>query len=119
MNVPRTSTLFRIDGMTDTIAASIRGMISGELYPAEESDAADRWRGQCFHEPDHLSLVLCAINDLLDCHGVECVPYADDSSFLRGPRFSYCNTGDSYATTVCYDHGRGRFVVCGWADLAS
>ena len=113
----RLSTLQRIEGLTDEKAQLIRDIISDEVDPCEVSEAADRWERWCFHRPSDLALQLCAIDDVLGTHGVECIDYRDGRDTWNGPRFSYCNTGDSYAATVCYDHGRGRWVVCGWADL--
>lgn len=119
MNVPNAATLRRIDGITDFAVDTIRGMIAGKYNPFEVSGDVRRWCGQCYHTPDRHSQLMVAINELLDCHGVESIDYQGDraNDFSGTPRFAYCNTGDSYAATVCYSYARDRFIVCGWADL--
>jgi len=36
----------------------------------------------------------------------------------KGERIEYCNTGESYALTLVYHSGRGRYLVASWGDLA-
>ncbi len=116
MNVPNRKTLERIEGITEYQIDMIRAMISGKYDPCEVSDACDRWVSACYGTPGDISQILRAADDLLNTHGVEHIGYADDRVYNH-TRFSYCNTGASYAATLCYDYGRGRWVVAGLDDL--
>lgn len=59
---------------------------------------------------------------ILNTHGVESIefpgePFYTDEGMRFCGRYSYCNTGDTYAVTVIRDHKRGTWLVCSWGDL--
>lgn len=59
---------------------------------------------------------------LLDTCGIESVnpegaPSYTDEGIRLCPPFSYCNAGDTYATTLARDHQAGAWVVACWGDL--
>ena len=67
------------------------------------------------HYVEHYSLIelkLWGINHVLQTHGVESI----QGDSYRYPDFSYCNTGETYASTVCYDYTRDKFIVTSYAD---
>jgi hypothetical protein len=56
-----------------------------------------------------LHLQLWTIDRLLDCHGLEMIGSTSDG-------LEYCNTGDTYMSTVGYDYKKGKFVVTSYGD---
>lgn len=52
------------------------------------------------------------IDEILGTHGVEYIPAGHNA---KSPGINYCNTGDSYGTTVLLV--RGKFRVGSWADI--
>jgi len=55
---------------------------------------------------------MVAIDIALDTCGVEVLRDEDD----RDVWLSYCNTGDSYGTTIVFDHENETFRISSWAD---
>ncbi len=61
---------------------------------------------------------------LSENHGLEYIaptngngePTSSPSEFSGG--LEYSNTGDTYATTLIYDRGRGTMRLCSWGDIA-
>lgn len=52
------------------------------------------------------------IDSILGTHGVEHIPAGHNS---KSPAITYCNTGDTYGTTVMLINGRFR-IGC-WGDI--
>jgi methylthioribose-1-phosphate isomerase len=52
------------------------------------------------------------INKTLGTHGIEYIPRGHNA---RSPAITYCNTGDSYGTTVLLV--RGSYRIGAWADI--
>lgn len=52
------------------------------------------------------------IDEILGTHGVE---YISQGRNAKSPAITYCNTGDTYGTTILYVNGRYR-VGC-WGDI--
>ena len=73
--------------------------VLNELHHAARARTAE-----CYNRPSLTDLRLTVIDSLLETYGVE----GDDN-------LEWCNTGDTYATTVCFF--RGRFVVSSWGDI--
>ncbi len=60
---------------------------------------------------------LAAADRLLGTHGVECVRQGAALDSVGGaPVLHYCNTGDSYESTIAYDVGRGRVLITSYGD---
>lgn len=62
-------------------------------------------------------------DQILDTCGVvsldiEAADSYNDEGIRLCPPFTYCNAGDSYATTLARDHENGTWVIASWADLA-
>lgn len=58
-----------------------------------------------------VSLQLWVIDNILQCHGVEGIANHSGSVHLE-----YCNTGETYSSTVAYDYRKGKFVITSWGD---
>ncbi len=60
------------------------------------------------------TVVLHAINNLVDGHGVEPLgPVA-----MSGPPYEYINMGDTYDTTLIYKKDSDRLSIGNWGDIA-
>ena len=78
--------------------------------------AAERYRLQCYNEPDRHTLVMIALDDLAGTHGVEHIGPVER---WRGPPLEYLNTGDTYDETLLWfrDHAN-PWRMGSWDDYA-
>ena len=58
--------------------------------------------------------IMRTIDGILGTHGVE---YIDGSGTNGTNGMDYCNTGDTYDTTVLFDCKAQRFVIGSWGDI--
>lgn len=90
-------------------------------------ESVQRWVRQCYNEPSLVERQMCALNEVLDGHGVEALrvgngeemqgdPYIPNRHFWQDVRFEYVNMGDTYTPTIGYDVAKERFVVSSWGD---
>jgi len=71
----------------------------------------------CYNPPRSHEVAMAMIDELLETCGVEAFQLDEsDESGSYDNYVSYCNTGDTYAPTVCYH--AGRYYVASWGDLA-
>ena len=90
-----------------------RGPRRGE-YPLSLSVYAPqtmKWVDSCFHPPHTRDVHRRAIDELLETHGIEHLGRHRRS----GEHVYYCNSGDTYATTLIF-HGSNMYIGC-WGDL--
>lgn len=59
---------------------------------------------------------LAAADKMINGFGVEYIASSDDTMRVRDG-LEYVNMGDTYDTTLVYDHGSHRFKVTSWGDL--
>lgn len=64
-----------------------------------------------------VTLVLHAIDTILGTHGVECLGEGEHRNGYAPP-YEYCNTGDSYATTLIYKRATDNLYIGSWATIA-
>lgn len=76
-----------------------------------------------YFEPQHernVEAVMAEINRLCDTHGIEGI-YSERVSGPGGywgdHLLLYCNTGDTYTTTVCYDTREDEFFLGDWGTF--
>lgn len=62
------------------------------------------------------TIVLDAINNLLEGYGVEGLPGKHDSH-RTGPEYQYINMGDTYSTTLIYKRSSDRLFIGNWGDV--
>ena len=100
--------------ITREAAKAIRGIILDEIDPCDVSEDCARWVRQCVRWPDESELKICAINELLECSGVE---GWTTGRFDQG--VSYCNAGDIYVPTIALvDVGhRCGFAIADYESL--
>lgn len=81
------------------------------------------------HELDLVEYQMEALNEILGLHGVEAIEPAGYERRRGGdwcPRqvldtkqvLLYCNTGETYQTTILYDICQDRFFIGNWGDWA-
>ena len=106
-------------------ALIIRKILDDRLDPLEYIEACQdnkvlsgaHW--VTFDIPNHiyrrnkLGQKLWAIDQILECHGVECIQKQDGSQDVV---MEYCNTGESDQLTIAYDWLKNKFVVTSWGD---
>ena len=78
---------------------------------------------QCYTSPYNTkmwrrTMVLHAVNDLIDGHGVEPLGPMDDWSVGYAPPYEYVNMGDSYSVTLIYDRDEDSLTIGSWGDIA-
>lgn len=116
--IPSVKTLQTALSLTRPDALRLRKLLEGRLDP-ESFASVQQWRAQCFHwPPRRFEMVLCAANEILGTHGVEAIEGTEHVDNYSGCFcVSYCNTGDTYAATLLYDHRTGRYSVGSWGDV--
>lgn len=91
----------------------LRGLISAHLpatYQYERQVHSDPYRSRMWRR----TMVLHAINEILDGHGVEPLgPVA-----MSGPPYEYINFGDPYVTTLIYRKASDNLFIGSWGDIA-
>ncbi len=61
---------------------------------------------------------LSRIDKILETCGVEYLEdNRDKGNFSENYGILYCNTGDTYATTILYDYDRGNYYISCWGDI--
>jgi hypothetical protein len=70
------------------------------------------WVKSCLNWPGQVEVNLRAISELIEAHGTEAI-MGDN---FRWPDLVYINMGDSYVTTLAFDHVRDRYLVTSVGD---
>ena len=60
--------------------------------------------------------VLRLADKIMDAHGVEYIQSGEDTVYDKDG-LDYVNMGDTYDTTLIFDHRKGRFIVSSWGDI--
>ena len=71
---------------------------------------------ECLRFPSCVDLKLSVINSITEGHGVEYIAHKDDN-FIEVYGIHYVNMGDTYTTTMIYDHKSSRFVLGDWGTI--
>lgn len=97
-------------------AKTARALMRGDIRITENPDfpRTNDWRRSCYNEPRRIELILEALNELLDMHGVEAFR---DEDCLTQASLSYLNAGDTYADTLLFFHDSGAFRLGCWGDV--
>jgi hypothetical protein len=114
MRYPSIKTLLLISDLTLEDAKAIRKVLQSTSF-AEVlgmSTDAERYNSQCYHSPLFSVLKMYAINQLMRTYGVE-------GFTEKGITVDYCNTGETYALTLCRVNNRGKvtYRVTSWGDI--
>ncbi len=103
-------------GVSIDTATEILGLIRGTIDPRTYV-SVQRWIAQCYNEPDSNALVMCAIDQLLDAHGVEAIHGRDVDRYHGDIVAEYVNQGDTYDSTIIHDNIAGRYRLMSWGDF--
>jgi hypothetical protein len=115
MNIPSIKSIMQIKDVTIEQAKQVRAVLELESIDAvtKVNNAALKYVQTCYNRPPLQMVKLTAIDTILQTYGVEGVPRGHGAN---SPGFDYCNTGDSYASTIIWINGRYR--VANWGDIA-
>lgn len=87
----------------------IRGLLHGEI-DTYTYESVITWVSKCYHEPELIERIMCAMNEILNTHGVEAIWH--DGKLMA----TYCNTGEAYTATIVYRYDLDSFQVTSWGD---
>lgn len=104
--------------LTEDKAAQVHGLISGTIEP-ESFASVKTWLRQCYSVPRTSSMIMLAINEVTECHGVEAISIEGVwiDNYHGSAIATYCNTGDTYAATIMLDSESGEFIISSWGDF--
>ena len=110
----RIADAFQVDLSTARLA---RRIIRGEESIADNPalPETNRWRNSCHNEPRRIELILAALNECLECFGVEAFRSRHGSQYEAIAE--YLNTGDTYSATILFRHDTGTFRITTWGDF--
>jgi hypothetical protein len=97
-------------------AKTARALMRGEVRVTDNPafHATNEWIAACYHKPRRIDLILSALNELLECHGVEAFCTNHDRMHAIA---EYLNTGDTYSATILFRHDTGTFRLTTWGDF--
>lgn len=98
-------------------ALEITRLISGKRSPRRYQSVRS-WIAESYSEPENYEQVMKAIDEILETCGVEALfeeelPFGEKAD---KPFALYCNTGDSYASTILYWIEKNEYSITSWAD---
>ena len=107
MNLPSVKTL---EEAFPGKGKEIRALMEGG--PTMNYESVIRLELQCYHRHRRCERVMCALNEIIEGHGVESIVPIDSDR----PSYDYVNMGDTYATTILM-RDDGKFIVACWGDI--
>jgi hypothetical protein len=112
---PALARLVSVLNITEEQAATIRGLIRGEIRTLgnEQFPEANKWFSSCYHQPKRLDRILACINEVMGGFGVEAI-WGSDAYW---PAADYINTGDTYSATLLFNRESGAFQLTTWGDF--
>jgi len=90
----------------------LRNVIDATVNPAEY-DSVIKLCMTSYRCPDYSVLLLTAINEIIEGHGIEQIIPKDED---RHPSYDYINMGDEYSATILL-RSDGRLIVGCWGDI--
>lgn len=117
MRYPSVKTIASKLAIPTSKAKVVRGLIDGSIDPNTFAKV-QAWVRQCYNMPKRSELVMCALNEVLDGHGVEAIrsEKAPWDSYWSDIVADYINMGDTYSTTVLRLRGNS-FMLCSYGDF--
>lgn len=85
----------------------LRNLIDGTVNPAEY-DSVIRLCMRVYHHPTYSHMLMTAINEVLEGHGIEYICPKDDDH----PSYEYINMGDTYNATILLRNDGKLIVSC-------
>ena len=96
-------------------ADTLRSLMDGRKDP-REFPGVQRWLDQCFNDPSDNELIMAAIDEVMDGHGVEAIRGRYVDGYHQDIQAVYVNMGDTYDITILLDHETGNYVLTTWGD---
>ncbi len=90
----------------------LRDLIMGKRDPERFYDSVADLVARSCHRPRYDYMLIVAINEVLEGHGIECI-YPRDS---KHPSYDYINMGDSYTPTILLRND-GKLIFSSWGDI--
>ena len=111
---PSLKTLVRDLSVTPEMATRLRAIMAGEIRITDNPDfpRTNAWIGQCHHKPRRIDLILSALNEAYETHGIDRLDNREGAIVAK-----YLNTGDTYAPTILFLHETRAFRVSSWGDF--
>ena len=104
---------FKCDKGTATVAYNLmKGKIPPQIFASVrkmEREAHNKHRDE--------TLVMEALDECLNCFGVECSEGRYIDHYHQNIQIEYLNLGDSYDTTIIYDNERQCYVLDSWGNF--
>lgn len=97
-------------------ARKIRAIFKGKLDP-RTVEQTDKWVRRGHSNPSEIEQRLHAADVLLGTHGVEVLDSNREDFWRHAPEVYYCNAGDTYAATLCYEPAYDRVTIASWGDM--
>jgi hypothetical protein len=76
-----------------------------------------KWVRACLNLPDNIEIKLEMINEIMGGYGIETLSEENWDNY-QYPHYSYVNMGDTYATTILFNHVSERWILSSWGDIA-
>ncbi len=89
----------------------LRNLIDGTVNPAKY-DSVIRLCMRAYHHPTYSYMLITAINEVLEGHGIEAIRPVDN----KRPGYDYINMGDTYTPTILL-RDDGKLIVSSWGDI--
>lgn len=97
---------------TNEILRLINGIDSPEIY----SDVVNCIE-QCYHKPNEIELIMCALNQVLEGHGTEAIRGEWLDNYHCDVIAMYVNMGDTYTNTIIRDLVKNMWIVSSYDDF--
>ena len=91
----------------------LRKLIEGVDVRPTDYDSVTSLDGHCFNSPTYSHMLLTAINEIIEGHGIDHIRPKDED---RHPSYEYINMGDTYNATILL-RSDGRLIVASWGDI--
>lgn len=90
----------------------LRQLIAEDVHP-DNYESVQNLASRCWHGPTYSHMLLTAINEIIEGHGIEQIIPKDED---RHPSYDYINMGDTYNATILL-RSDGRLIVASWGDI--
>jgi hypothetical protein len=111
---PSVKALVAALNITPEKAATVRGLIRGEVRTRDETlfPRSNAHFSRCYNTPSRVERIMECLNECLEMHGIETIGEVR----TYGPPAEYLNAGDSYTPTIVFDRMADNFKLTSWAD---
>lgn len=104
MNTPSVKSIMQITRVTAEQAKLAKFAFNATLDEIEEKfPVTAAWMRTCYHAPTRIHAMMNACDEAIGTYGIE------STEGRNGRSLKYCNTGDSYAATICFEFKQGFF----------